>query len=527
MFKKLVLSTTLRRRVSWVITVVLLLPFAVFFTMRAPLKGPGGDAGMLFGTRIPWDTFDEHQFWVRRQLASKLSDMPDLLEPMVTQTTWERLMLLEEAKHRYLRLDAGAVAHLIQRIPAFQEQGRFVPARYFQYLSASGMSPQRFEELLRDDLLIARLVDTVRAGVTVSDDEVRQALQRREERLTGTLFLFEPATFREAAAGTITEADLRTEYDAHPEAVQIPAQIVVDTAGALRETIARSVQISDEEAKTFFLDHPERFTTPDGKARPFEEIREDARRQAAEARVRTQLTDIRLDLQEDLEAHTPFEEIAAARQLVTRQVGPIPAGTAATPALAPEILQAVATLREGELSRVVDTAGGVFLARIARRMPARGMPFEEARDRVRQRLVEARAREQAKRAADALAERMRAQQSAGWRFEEIALTDGGRLGRPVVLTRSGPVEPIGEAPALVAAAFQAPLGTLTPVLDTPGGWAMVRPESRTLPGPTLAAAARETLRQDVLRKKQTERVEAWLADVRERAHMQSFLAARQ
>ena len=297
----------LRKRVVWILVALLVPSFILFFhATRQQFKEPGGTAGVIFGTRIPWDTFDEHRFWVRRQLASTLSDTPDLLEPMVAHTTWERLMLLEEARHRHLRLDAGAVAHLIRRIPAFQEQGRFVPARYFQYLSASGMNPRRFEELLRDDLLIARLVDTVKAGVTVSDDEVRQALQRREERLTGTLFLFEPATFREAAAGTITDADLRAEYDAHPEAVRIPAQIIVDTAGALREAIARSVQVTDEEAKTFSLDHPERFTTPDGKARPFEEIREDARRQAAEARVRKQLTGIRLDLQEDLEAHTPF-----------------------------------------------------------------------------------------------------------------------------------------------------------------------------------------------------------------------------
>src|SRR3989338_1635878 len=101
MFKRLIRSETFRQRTVWVVAAVLILPFILFFSSSTPVNGPGADeAGRLFGRPVPWDAFRQQRVWVRRQLPEEL----DLPEETLTQATWERLMLLAEAKRRRVRV---------------------------------------------------------------------------------------------------------------------------------------------------------------------------------------------------------------------------------------------------------------------------------------------------------------------------------------------------------------------------------------------------------------------------------------
>jgi len=164
MFKRLFQSQAARRHTSWVIAVVLILPFVFFFhasiaSITSPPKGEeGGTAGTLFGKPVPWEVFQREQRWIRFKLQTLAAQMPfDVLEPMVNQAAWERLMLLEEAKRRGLRLDDLELAAAIQRLPDFQQDGRFVAERYHLFLRAERLTPQLFEAWLRGDLLVDTL----------------------------------------------------------------------------------------------------------------------------------------------------------------------------------------------------------------------------------------------------------------------------------------------------------------------------------------------------------------------------------
>ena len=127
MFKKLIVSKSMRRRVSWVIAGILIFPFILFFhsSARGPSRGPGGTAGTLFDRHVPWEEFQEEQRVVRTEMELQLGQaVPDELMPMVIQTTWERLMLAEEAAREHVRVEDRELASYIQRqIPAFQDNG--------------------------------------------------------------------------------------------------------------------------------------------------------------------------------------------------------------------------------------------------------------------------------------------------------------------------------------------------------------------------------------------------------------------
>jgi peptidyl-prolyl cis-trans isomerase D len=181
MFKK-VLRFKGRRTVALWVVILLALPFILFFHWGAGQSGPGpgGTAGVIFGRPIPWERYDQISRAIRRELESQLGDDADAdaVEAVLRQQTWDRLILQEEARRRVTVTDEE-LARAIQSQPAFQQAGRFDSALYFRFVRAMGLSPRLFEEQVRDDLRIQKLLEQVKAD----DRESWMAALRRRARL--------------------------------------------------------------------------------------------------------------------------------------------------------------------------------------------------------------------------------------------------------------------------------------------------------------------------------------------------------
>jgi peptidyl-prolyl cis-trans isomerase D len=526
MFKKLIKSQTARRRVSWLIAAVLIVPFVLFFhaTGQSPVRGPGGTAGILFGKPVSWETFEEQHLWLRRRFENQLGEIPEFLEQRLPQEAWQRLMLLEEAKRRRLRVEERELAVFIRQQPVFQDNGRFSAERYHLILRASGTTPQTFERMVRSDLLVDKLLAEVRSSVTLTDEEVREAYRRSRERVKTSLLLIEPSAFRDQASAAVTEEEVRAYYDAHTEEFRLPEEIALEVAGASAEELAGQVRLTEEDLSAFHRGHQEQFAAEDGTLKPLEEVREAVRRQAAEQRVRRQLTALALDLEADVAANVLFEEIVKTRALAARSIGPVPlSGLQSSGELDPEVIKAVERLTEGRMSGVIETPRGVHVARVTRRVPSRAQPFTDARDAARDRIVQQRSREAARGAADAAHARIKEQGAGDALLQEAGLAPGVRLLSPSPFTRTEPIELLGQVPAVNEAAFATPVGGLSEVLETPQGFMMVRPEERFPADESGFADAEAAVREEALRQRQAEELADWFADLRSRAKLQSFV----
>jgi peptidyl-prolyl cis-trans isomerase D len=528
MFKRLIRSKTLRRRTSWVIAAILILPFVIFFhaTGQAPTRGPGGTAGVVFGKRIPWETWGQQQGWILQKLGDRAGEIPsEAFVPLVHQEAWNNLLLLAEAKRERLRVTDEELALSIQRGPLFQDEGgRFRPDYYWGYLQSKGMTPQQFEHLVRQDLLIEKLTTSVKASVSVSDEEVKAAYANAHERLQASVLVVQPDAFRDEAATTLTDEEVRAYYETHPDEFRLLEQIKLECAGASREELAARVELGEEGLRAFYQDYQAEFAKEEGALTPFEEVKDAIRQHLTQERVRKQLTALALDLEEDVEAALPFEDIVKSRALTQYSAGPLPAGDLWIPnGPEPAVLQAVAELGEGQMSRVIETDNGVYIARVTQRFPSRVPLFDEVRAQIREQLVQERAKEAARKAAEALRVKLTELRAAGLRFEEALHKDGAIPPRPASFTRTEPIDPFGFVPAVNRAAFDTPLGNLTDVIETASGFVIVRPEARLPSDPSLFAQEEAVLRQETLAQKQAAHFERWLKDLRSRAKLQSFV----
>jgi peptidyl-prolyl cis-trans isomerase D len=357
MFKRLIRSPAFRQRTTWVVAAVLVLPFIIFFSASTPLSGPRADeAGRLFGKSVSWDTFRQQRVWLGRQLPEEL----DLPESALTQATWERLMLLEEAKRRRVRVESRRVAALIRDTPAFQVEGRFDPERYRQFLKATGTTPQRFEALLRDDLLLQHLFDEVKAAVEVSEEALREAYRTRHEKATIALLTWDAAERAPAIAQELTEEALKAYYDAHQEEFRDPAQITFDYLAQTREELAGRLTLTDQELKEYFEARKDEFPSEGDTPPTFEAARNQIQSRLADARLRRRLNHLAADLDLGLEDGKTLEALGASLELALRSFGPIRVGDLwASGAPEPAVLQEAFKLQAGRVSGVIETGTGV------------------------------------------------------------------------------------------------------------------------------------------------------------------------
>ncbi|MEO2083227.1 MAG: SurA N-terminal domain-containing protein, partial [Desulfurobacteriaceae bacterium] len=89
-----------------------------------------------------------------------------------------RALLLQAAREEGLRISDEAVAREIESIPAFQVNGTFSVKLYKEFLRARKLTPKAFEDSIREDLLIRKVLAVVDNAPSVTDYELK-ALYRK------------------------------------------------------------------------------------------------------------------------------------------------------------------------------------------------------------------------------------------------------------------------------------------------------------------------------------------------------------
>ena len=520
----------LKTKVSWIVIAILVLPMAIFAFWQ---PSRGGSAGVIFGTPIAWEEFQDAYRQVRRQRENQLSQLPEALRAQLTpsddqlaQMAWDRLILEQEAKRRRIRVTDQELLDILTQDPSFQTKGAFDRLLYHRVLRAMNNSPELYEQQLRQQLAMKKLVDSVVNAVAVSDEELKAAYRAEHEQLRAIVWYVDASSLTASASAALKDEEVRASYDAHPEAFRIPERLSLEYAGASREELAKHITPEEAALKTFYDIHADEFKKAGGTPQSFDEAKEAVRNRLAKIEIDKRLNALAIDLQEDVKAKRAFEEIVTQRQLAMKTAGPVSAdGVWAMGGPEPAVLEQAQKLKTGEMSGVIETENGVWIARVTQRQASRVPPLEEVRQKIREQLTQERAKAEARKTAEAWLARVKAKRAAGWRYEEILATDPSPVAPTTsTFTRGGDIIPIGHSAQITGTAFATALGELTPVMETSGGVVVLRPEERLPADEAKFAETEKTLREEQLTRKKNEQVEAWLADLRTQAKLKSFVA---
>lgn len=167
------------------------------------------NAGSLFGAPVSLANIMSSTDSARRQAILRYGDKykEKVSDEILQQQAWERLMLLAEARRLKISASDEEVRAQMLSEPLFQDKsGRFDNSSYQAMVQYGlGTTPRRFEEDMREELIIRKLINKAIGTTAPTDAEITEAFERENRSIR-----LEYAKFSDAKAAQKTLEEAKT-----------------------------------------------------------------------------------------------------------------------------------------------------------------------------------------------------------------------------------------------------------------------------------------------------------------------------
>ncbi|MBL0125821.1 MAG: SurA N-terminal domain-containing protein [Betaproteobacteria bacterium] len=253
---------------SWIAKLILALitvPFALWGVESYVRPSAGQDAvATVGGEKISSAEFNEavrgqlEQF--KRQFGpsidASIMDNPQMRQSILDQLIDQRLFAKASAATG-VKVSDAALRDRIATEASFQENGKFVPARYETYLKANGQTAPMFEAQLRRDLERAQFANSITATAITPATSVAGYLLASEQTREIAMVNVTPEQF--TAQVKVTPEQAKAYYETHQAEYAIPEQVKPEYVELSIEALAPSVQVTPDEIKAFYDTNSSRY----------------------------------------------------------------------------------------------------------------------------------------------------------------------------------------------------------------------------------------------------------------------------
>jgi len=208
-------------------------------------------------TQAQWDR--AHQSQADRMRTSMPNIDPKLLDSAqaryatLEQLVREQVLTLAATKSRLSTSDAR-LARFLQDDPGIaslrKPDGKLDMDRYRQLAASQGLTPEGFEQSVRQDLSKQQIESGVRmsgfATPAVADIALNAFFEKREVQVVNFL----PADY--AARISPSDADMETYYQANQALFQAPEQVDLEYVVLDVDAVKKSIQIAESDLKAYY-----------------------------------------------------------------------------------------------------------------------------------------------------------------------------------------------------------------------------------------------------------------------------------
>ena len=252
------------RSQSWIAKLILALitvPFALW-GVDSYLQQAGSSVAVaeVNGEAITMQQFGKSLQALRDNLKEKTD--PNFLDnPEVRKTVLDKLidtrLIAGEVKHGGYVVTDEMLTNYIVNMPEFQKDGQFSQEVYDQVLTANGMTPNRFESMMRADLLTEQARNGISALAFSSRSGSEAALRAQHQQREVSVFSFRANDY--LAETKVTPAEIKTYYDKHPDEFRIPEQVKLEFVVISANNLIAAMPVTDEEAMKYYQENAGKF----------------------------------------------------------------------------------------------------------------------------------------------------------------------------------------------------------------------------------------------------------------------------
>ncbi|HEU4345654.1 MAG TPA: SurA N-terminal domain-containing protein [Candidatus Binatia bacterium] len=469
-----------KRKRSWIITILLGLIIIVFIAFYGGSKYQ--DPGVQDIAQVNDEVISQQEFALHYQRALeryrelfKGSLTPEMLKGLnlkgaLLEELIRKSLALQEARRLGLAAGDEELVQHIAQTPEFQVNGRFNKERYLQLLRLNRMSPAQFEQEQREQLTLRRLYSVILDSVRVNETEVRDRYRLEQEKINLQFVRLPLGQF--AAEAKVTEEDVQKFYERNKDTLKEPLKVRVEYLSYPFEPVASSIQVDEKEIQDYYQANREaKYHKPKQAKLRYIHVRlapgADAKQQQ-EARARADR------ILKEARTGKDFAQLAKkdSDDPSSAQGGDI--GWMAQGQLPPPLDKVVFSLAKGQITDVIENAGGFQIVKVEDLKEAHTESLKEATPDITRALKIEKAKAEAAKTAD----RGREKALTGAEFGKLAEESGA----PVNVTgwfSSGELLPeIGQNQEFYKSAFALSPKEVSPVIAGNKAYYLLRIKER-------------------------------------------------
>ncbi|NLE64437.1 MAG: hypothetical protein GX606_00775 [Elusimicrobia bacterium] len=481
-------NKNVRRNVLWLISGLIILSFALSAGITGYNNSASGPsvAGRAFGRKVSMKEFRKNALATRDQIILMYGENARRILPYMDLNgeTWKNFLLLKEADRLKIVASDAEVISAIQSIPAFQKRGMFDQATYERTLKILfGREPHSFEEGIRNQIRVLKLITNRTSGIRLSEEKIRQEYEKRHQKVRVHYSLIPNSRFTEP--GTPTDQEIASYYEAHKQDFLTP-----------------------DAVKAGYLLFP---------------LKEDAEKEAIDKAL-AQASELRQKIQSGAD----MTAIAKENALAYRETGFFsmeePALELAWPL---ELLRAVFYAKKGDVLEPAKTPQGIQLLKIIDVRPAYIPELTAVKDKVQGRMAENKAAELAKAKANETLSAVKKAMGEGQTFEQALKALGETVGTTPFFSVGDYIPEIGISDDFQNAAIALrPESPLSDVIMTAKGAAMLHAADREPIDEKKFEADKEAFTKGLYEEERGRILGELLQEIRVRSGLEDYLTGQ-
>ena len=237
---------------GWVIIALISVPFALWGIQEYIGGAPQPFAAKVNDMEISPAEFDQAVERQRQQLSSmfggQLPNNPQfdksIKQQVVNQLINRKLLEAYIEKTGY-SISNKLLAHKIQQMEIFQEDGKFASKSYKQIVNSQGMSVGRFEYVFKQDLKVQQAQDGISKTSFVGAGEVNLLNQVQNQLRDVSYIVFEQSKYKDSLH--LTEDEIAQYYADHKENYLSPETTSIAYIELTAADIKPEAAINEEE----------------------------------------------------------------------------------------------------------------------------------------------------------------------------------------------------------------------------------------------------------------------------------------
>ncbi len=374
---------------------------------------------------------------INKNLIQQLNIPQQVLEQIIQQ-----YILIQKAKELGITVSDEELREKITNYPVFQVDGKFVGFdQYKRILEWNRIPISEFEEGIRKEVVIEKLIKILTAGITITPEELWENFKKKNESVKMEYIIAESDKIELEKEPSSSEA--QDYFNENKEKYKIPERREASIVFLKTEDIKNEIELSDSEIEDYYRDNEQQFTDPETVKvsriyLPFE----DKEKELVEAEGQNIL--------EMIKKGQDFADLARLYSKDQKASEGGDWGLYEWRSLPTQEQEEIGKLSEGGNSNLIESEEGISILKATERKPARKRPLEEVNDRIQNILKDQKAREEAEERISGLEKIARKEKS----LTAAAQTSGREIINTGLLKEQEPIEDIDPSGTISRALFQ-------------------------------------------------------------------------